>query len=195
MGMAVRRVETTVLFLVLSAYQDGYILQSPGSGQDLPHHIKGNAQVMLIGVGNDIVDIERIRAVLDRQGERFIQRVLRPGERAYCERRHDFVAALARHYSLKQAAVKALGTGFRFGVGWRDVGLDRPEPGKAFSKPRLTFEGGALVRVQAMLREGEEVVADWSMSDEPPYATAFVVLFATAKGSETGPRAHSIAPT
>ena len=70
---------------------------------------------MLIGVGNDIVDIDRIRAVLDRQGERFIQRILRPGERAYCERRHDFAAALARHYALKDAAVKALATGFRHG--------------------------------------------------------------------------------
>lgn len=150
---------------------------------------------MLIGVGNDIVDIDRIRAVLDRQGERFINRILRPGERAYCERRHDFAAGLARHYALKEAAVKALGTGFRYGVGWRDVGLARPERGQAFSKPLLTFEGGALARVQAMLREGEALVADWSMSDEPPYATAYVVLFATAKGSETGPRAHAIAPT
>ena len=150
---------------------------------------------MLIGVGNDIVDIDRIRAVLDRQGERFINRILRPGERAYCERRHDFAAGLARHYALKEAAVKALGTGFRYGVGWRDVGLARPEPGQAFSKPLLTFEGGALARVQAMLREGEALVADWSMSDEPPYATAYVVLFAPAEGSDTGPRAHSIAPT
>jgi len=150
---------------------------------------------MLIGVGNDIVDIDRIRAVLDRQGERFINRILRPGERAYCERRHDFAAGLARHYALKEAVVKALGTGFRYGVGWRDVGLARPAPGVGFSKPLLTFEGGALERLNAMLREGEELVADWSMSDEPPYATAYVVLFATAKGSETGPRAHSIAPT
>ena len=150
---------------------------------------------MLIGVGNDIVDIDRIRAVLDRQGDRFIQRILRPGERAYCERRYDFAAALARHYALKEAAVKALGTGFRHGVGWRDVGLARPEPGGVFSKPRLTFEGGALVRLKAMLREGEEMVADWSMSDEPPYATAYVVLFATAAGTETGPRAHSVAPS
>ena len=78
---------------------------------------------MLIGVGNDIVDIRRIEAVLDRMGERFIERILRPGERAYCERRHDFAAAVARHYALKEAAVKALGTGFRYGVGWRDVGL------------------------------------------------------------------------
>lgn len=150
---------------------------------------------MLIGVGNDIVDIERIRAALDRHGERFIERVLRPGELAYCEGRHDFAAAVARHYALKEAAVKALGTGFRYGVGWRDVGLDRRPPGTAFSKPRLTFEGGAQRRLDAMLRAGEELVADWSMSDEPPYATAYVVLFATAEGTETGPRAHSIAPS
>ena len=150
---------------------------------------------MLIGVGNDIVDIDRIRAVLDRQGDRFIERILRPGERAYCERRHDFAAALARHYALKEAAVKALGTGFRYGVGWRDVGLERLAPGATRSKPRLTFEGGALRRVNAILREGEAVVADWSLSDEPPYATAYVVLFATDRGTEPGPRAHSVAPS
>ena len=150
---------------------------------------------MLIGVGNDIVDIRRIEAVLDRMGERFIERILRPGERAYCERRHDFAAAVARHYALKEAAVKALGTGFRYGVGWRDVGLARPAPGQGFSKPRLTFEGGARRRIDAMLRPGEDVVADWSMSDEPPYATAYVVLFATEAGQENGPCAHAIAPT
>ena len=74
---------------------------------------------------------------------------------------------------------------------------DWPGPSLAvcFSKPRLTFEGGALVRLNAMLREGEEMVGDWSMSDEPPYATAYVVLFATAVGTETGPRAHSVAPS
>ena len=149
---------------------------------------------MLIGVGNDIVDIRRIQAVLDRQGERFINRILRPSERAFCERRHDFTAALARHYALKEAVVKALGTGFTHGVGWRDVGLARPEPGKGFSKPRLVFEGGALLRVNQMLRPGEEVTGDWSTSDEPPYASAYVVLFATAQGSEDGPRVHSIAP-
>ena len=149
---------------------------------------------MLIGVGNDIVDINRIREALDRHGERFINRVLRPVEREYCERRHDFAAGFARHYALKEAAVKALGTGFRYGVGWRDVGLARRPVGEKFSKPRLTFEGGALQRVQAMLRPGEELTADWSMSDEPPYATAYVVLFATAEGAEQGPRAHSIAP-
>ena len=149
---------------------------------------------MLIGVGNDIVDIRRIQAVLDRQGERFINRILRPSERVFCERRHDFTAALARHYALKEAVVKALGTGFRHGVGWRDVGLARPEPGQGRSKPRLSFEGGALARVNQMLRPGEVLVGDWSMSDEPPYATAYVVLFATAQGSDDGPRAHTIAP-
>ena len=102
---------------------------------------------MLIGVGNDIVDIRRIEAVLERMGERFIERILRPGERAYCERRHDFAAAVARHYALKEAAVKALGTGFRYGVGWRDVGLTRPAPGQASFKPMLTFEGGARQRI------------------------------------------------
>ena len=150
---------------------------------------------MLIGVGNDIVDIRRIEAVLERMGERFIERILRPGERAYCERRHDFAAAVARHYALKEAAVKALGTGFRYGVGRRDVGLERLAPGQAFAKPSLTFEGGARRRIEALLRPGEQVVADWSMSDEPPYATAYVVLFATEAGREKGPRAHAIAPS
>ena len=123
---------------------------------------------MIIGIGIDLVDMRRIGAVRERHGMRFEQRLFTDSERRFCHGRADVIAAFARHYAFKEAASKALGTGFRQGVAWRDLELCR----EAGRKPFARFHGGALVRLGVLLPEGYDAEVHISISDEPPYATA-----------------------
>lgn len=138
---------------------------------------------MILGIGNDIVDIRRIEATLGRKGDRFIQRLFTPAEQAFCLRRPHPPYAYARHYAAKEAAVKALGTGFTCGVGWRSVEVVR----RRGQKPTLAFHGAALQRLQDMTPGGYVAGWDLSMSDEPPYATAIVILHAVPDGEQVAP--------
>ena len=134
---------------------------------------------MIIGTGIDLVDIRRIKATLDQYGQRFIERLFCPSEIEFCLTRPDQAAAFARHYAVKEAACKALGTGMRQGVAWRGIELYR-EKGR---KPELVFHDGALIRLNSLLPKASKPRLHVSISDEPPYATAIVTIEAFSEGS------------
>ncbi|RMF71198.1 MAG: holo-ACP synthase [Alphaproteobacteria bacterium] len=128
----------------------------------------------LLGIGHDLVDIRRIAAALARHGDRFRRRVFTDDEIAYCEKRADPAAAYARRFAAKEAAAKALGTGFARGVGWREIVVMNDPDGR----PELHLHGQAAARAESLAPAGCRVAVHVSLSDEPPYASAFVVLAA-----------------
>lgn len=129
---------------------------------------------MILGLGSDLVDITRIAATLERYGERFIERVFTPVERAKCEGRVNRAEGYARRFAAKEACAKALGTGFRRGVYWRDLGVVNLPGGR----PTMRLTGGALVRLETLLPPGMEARIDVSLTDEPPMAQAIVIISA-----------------
>ena len=131
---------------------------------------------MIIGVGSDLVDIRRIDSTLDRFGERFIERIFTPLERQKSEARANRAESYARRFAAKEACAKALGTGFRRGVYWRDMGVVNLPGGR----PTLQLTGGALARLQSLLPPGTEPRIDLSLTDEPPLAQAIVIITAIA---------------
>jgi holo-[acyl-carrier protein] synthase len=131
---------------------------------------------MILGVGTDLIDIRRIARTLERFGDRFVERVFTAAERARAEARHDRAAAYAKRYAAKEACAKALGTGFRHGVYWRDIGvLNRPS-----GQPILRLTGGAAARLAALTPAGMRSQIDLSLSDEPPFGQAVVIITAVA---------------
>lgn len=131
---------------------------------------------MIIGLGSDIIDIRRIEAVIARHGDRFLDRVFTPQERAKAERRGERtrVATYARRFAAKEAASKALGTGFSQGVFWRDLGVVNLSSGQ----PTLRLTGGAAARLSAITPAGHAAQIALTMTDEPPYAQAVVMITA-----------------
>ncbi len=131
---------------------------------------------MIIGVGSDLVDIRRIEQTLTRYGERFIERIFTPLEREKSERRANRAESYARRFAAKEACAKALGTGLRLGVFWRDMGVVNLPGGR----PTLQLTGGALARLKSLLPPGTEARIDLSLTDEPPIAQAIVIISAIA---------------
>ena len=131
---------------------------------------------MILGLGNDICDIRRLETVLERHGERFLDRVFTPVERAKAERRTEKLRAgtLAKRFAAKEAASKALGTGFAQGVFMRDLGVVNLRSGK----PTLQLTGGAAARLTALTPPGHTAQVDLTMTDEYPYASAIVIISA-----------------
>lgn len=129
---------------------------------------------MIIGIGSDLIDIRRIEATLSRFGSRFIERIFTPLEREKSERRANRAESYARRYAAKEACAKALGTGFRRGVFWRDMGVVNLQGGR----PTLQLTGGALARLNSLLPPGTEARIDVSLTDEPPLAQAVVIISA-----------------
>ena len=131
---------------------------------------------MILGIGNDVVDIRRIERVLARHGERFVERVFTAEERHTAERRGERtrVATYAKRFAAKEAAAKALGTGIAAGVFLRDLGVVNLGSGQ----PTLAMTGVAAVRLASLTPPGAEARVALTMSDEYPYATAFVVISA-----------------
>jgi len=129
---------------------------------------------MILGIGTDLVDVERIEKVIERHGERFIARIFTPAERARAERRTNPAATYAKRFAAKEACAKALGTGLRNGVFWRDIGVVNLPSGR----PTLKLSGGALARLKAITPEGFEARIDLTITDEGPMAEAFVVISA-----------------
>jgi len=129
---------------------------------------------MIIGIGNDLIDIRRIEKTLDRFGDRFIARIFTDIERAKSERRMDVAASYAKRFAAKEACSKALGTGFRRGVFWRDMGVVNLPGGK----PTIALTGGAAARLAELLPDGMEAQIDVSLTDEPPLAQATVIISA-----------------
>ena len=105
---------------------------------------------MIIGIGSDLADIRRIERTLERFGERFIQRVFTEVEQAKSERRHERVASYAKRWAAKEACSKALGTGLRMGVAWREMGVVNLPSGQ----PTMQITGGAAVRLEALMPPG-----------------------------------------
>src|SRR6186713_2708225 len=125
---------------------------------------------MILGLGNDIIDIRRIEKALDRYGERFLARVFTATERAKSDARTGRAASYAKRFAAKEACAKALGTGFRKGVFWRDLGVVNLPSGR----PTMALTGGALRRLEAITPPGFEARIDVSLTDEYPLAQAFV---------------------
>ncbi len=134
---------------------------------------------MILGIGSDLVDIRRIQGVLDRQGERFVTRCFTPNERARAERRpRARAASYAKRFAAKEACAKALGTGLCRGVYWRDMGVENLPSGQ----PTIRLAGGAASRLAGLVPHGYNAVVHVSLSDDFPWAQAFVVISAVADG-------------
>ncbi len=129
---------------------------------------------MILGVGSDLIDIRRIERTIARFGDRFLERVFTPVERQRSDCRRDRVASYAKRFAAKEACSKALGTGFRHGVHWRDLGVVNLPGGR----PTLVLTGGALARLEAITPRGMKPRIDVTLTDEPPLAQALVVITA-----------------
>ena len=129
---------------------------------------------MILGIGTDLIDIRRIQRTLDRFGERFTTRCFTASERTKCDTRLLRAASYAKRYAAKEACSKALGTGLRRGVFWRDMGVFNLPSGK----PTLKLAGGALSRLEEMIPEGMEAQIDLTITDEEQLAHATVIISA-----------------
>jgi holo-[acyl-carrier protein] synthase len=132
---------------------------------------------MIIGIGTDLLDIGRMEKTLERFGDRFIQRIYTDAERQKAEKRYNIAAAFALRYAAKEACSKALGTGLREGVFWRDMVTNSLPSGK----PTMTLTGGALKKLEELTPPGMMASIDVSMSDEFPMAHAMVIISAVPK--------------
>jgi holo-[acyl-carrier protein] synthase len=129
---------------------------------------------MIIGLGSDIVDVRRIAKVIERHGDRFLERVFTDIERAKADRRKNRAETYAKRFAAKEACSKALGTGIRQGVWWRDMGVINLPGGR----PTMKLTGGALRRLQQMTPPGCEARIDLTITDEGPMAQALVIISA-----------------
>src|SRR5947208_9249606 len=133
---------------------------------------------MIIGIGSDLIDITRVAKVIERHGDRFLDRIFTDVERAKAARRANsekmVVATYAKRFAAKEACSKALGTGIRRGVWWRDMGVVNLPGGR----PTMQLTGGALARLEALTPEGWEARIDLSITDDWPLAQAFVIISA-----------------
>lgn len=129
---------------------------------------------MIIGLGNDIIDIRRVERTIERYGDRFLIRVFTETERLKSDNRAGRAASYAKRFAAKEACAKALGTGFRQGVFWRDMGVVNLPSGR----PTLELTGGAARALELLTPEGFEVRIDLSITDDFPTAQAIVIISA-----------------
>jgi holo-[acyl-carrier protein] synthase len=132
---------------------------------------------MILGIGSDLIDIGRIEKTIARFGDRFLERIFTGDERRRSDRRANRAASYAKRYAAKEACSKALGTGFRAGVFWRDIGVVNLPGGR----PSLTLTGGALARLEAITPAGMAARIDVTLTDEPPLAQALVIITAVPR--------------
>jgi holo-[acyl-carrier protein] synthase len=142
---------------------------------------------MIIGIGSDLIDIRRVEKVIERHGERFLSRIFTDAERSRAERRakshKNVVATYAKRFAAKEACSKALGTGIRQGVWWRDMGVVNLPGGR----PSMKLTGGALARLNKLTPPGHVAQIDLSITDDWPLAQAFVIISAVAAGKAGEP--------
>jgi len=127
---------------------------------------------VILGIGNDLCDIRRIEKSLERFGDRFIQRIFTEVEQKRSEGRATRAASYAKRFAAKEACSKALGTGLRRGVFWRDMGVINMRGGK----PTMALTGGALARLQEITPDGMTAQIDLTLTDEYPLAQAIVII-------------------
>lgn len=132
---------------------------------------------MIIGIGNDLIDIQRIEKTLERFGKRFINRLFTDIEQRKSERRMQRAASYAKRFAAKEACSKALGTGLRQGVFWRDMGVINMPSGK----PTMQLTNGALERLEKITPEGMQAQIDLTITDDFPLAQAIVIISAVPK--------------
>ena len=129
---------------------------------------------MILGLGSDLIDIRRIEKSIARFGDRFLDRIFTPAERAKSDRRANRAASYAKRFAAKEACSKALGTGLRRGVFWRDMGVVNLPGGK----PTIKLTGGALKRLEQITPKGYTAVIDLTITDDFPLAQAIVIISA-----------------
>jgi holo-[acyl-carrier protein] synthase len=129
---------------------------------------------MILGIGNDMIDIRRVERSIERWGTRFLDRIFTEVERAKSDRRAQRAASYAKRFAAKEACAKALGTGLNAGVFWRDMGVVNLPSGK----PTLRLTGGALKRLQAITPAGMAAQIDLTITDDFPLAQAIVIISA-----------------
>lgn len=127
---------------------------------------------MILGIGTDLANIDRIAATLERFGDRFRNRVFTPVEQAKAERRKDVAGTYAKRWAAKEACSKALGTGLRMGISWRDMAVTNLRSGQ----PQMQVTGWAAERLAAMTPPGHEALIHVTLTDDHPWAQAFVVI-------------------
>lgn len=127
---------------------------------------------MILGIGTDLANIERISATLERFGDRFRNRVFTEVEQSKAERRHDTAGTYAKRWAAKEACSKALGTGLRMGIAWKDMRVANLHTGQ----PTMEVTGWAKERLQAMTPAGHEAIIHVTLTDDHPWAQAFVVI-------------------
>ena len=127
---------------------------------------------MILGVGTDLANIDRIAGVLERHGDRFRNRVFTEVEQRKAERRKDAAGTYAKRWAAKEACSKALGTGLRMGISWKDMAVSNLKTGQ----PVMTVTGWAAERLKDMTPEGHQATIHVSLTDDHPWAQAFVVI-------------------
>ena len=137
---------------------------------------------MIIGIGNDLIDIRRIERTLERFGDRFINRIFTDVEQEQSERRANRTASYAKRFAAKEACSKALGTGLSKSVFWCDMGIVNLIGGK----PTIALTGGAAKRLAELTPDGMEAQIDVSLTDELPFAEASVIISAVSKNTGGG---------
>ena len=144
---------------------------------------------MILGLGSDITDVRRIAKVMEKHGDRFLTRVFTEIERAKADRRKNRAETYAKRFAAKEACAKALGTGMRRGVFWRDMGVVNMRSGQ----PTMALTGGARKRLDALTPKGHQAQIDLTITDEGPMAVAFVVI--SAVPAEKPPRKRTPSPS
>ncbi|WGH79213.1 holo-ACP synthase [Jannaschia ovalis] len=127
---------------------------------------------MIIGIGTDLANIDRIQGVLDRFGDRFRNRVFTEAEQRKAERRRDVAGTYAKRWAAKEACSKALGTGLRMGIAWKDMHVTNLRTGQ----PIMHVTGWAAERLERMTPDGHEALIHVSLTDDHPWAQAYVVI-------------------
>jgi len=140
---------------------------------------------MILGIGSDLIDIRRVEKSIQRFGERFLERVFTETERAKSDRRAQRSASYAKRFAAKEACAKALGTGLRRGVFWRDMGVVNLPGGK----PGLQLTGGAQKRLMELTPAGHLAQIDLTITDDFPLAQAIVIISAVAVPPQTDSKA------
>ena len=127
---------------------------------------------MILGIGTDLANIDRIQGVLNRHGDRFRNRVFTPVELAKAARRKDEAGTLAKRWAAKEACSKALGTGLAMGISWKDMAVSNLRTGQ----PVMALTGWAAERLAKMTPPGHEAIVHVTLTDDHPWAQAFVVI-------------------
>jgi holo-[acyl-carrier protein] synthase len=137
---------------------------------------------MILGLGNDLIDIRRIEKTIQKHGERFLDRIYTDIERAKSDRRAARAASYAKRFAAKEACAKALGTGLNQGVYWRDMGVVNLPGGK----PTMRLTGGALKRLEKITPAGHLAQIDLTITDDFPLAQAIVIISAVPRAENAG---------